>query len=389
MKKIFKWLKRLLKISLLSAIVFVVFWCLGVLNWFGSLFDFLPPFPIDLGFGIGRESRMMNGQNLKGEFSEQTQAHSNTDAVDNIFADTYKELNQEDAKDSENVGEQQNVAVVPTGIPLTEASEKFNDEPMMTVWNITTPGMTVTSTVVPAAVLTATPTATPTATSTATPTATSTATPTAAPTVTPTAAPTVTPTVTPTLTPTVTSIVTVAPTVKPTITSDYDWNEDHAEATVNSTEKERPTYFPIATLKPTPEPIVITEAGKIVTFSFDDSIIDDLLEGGVAYLSDVTVEIDRRNIVVTSSNDTDFVEFTLTAKGFDRLTKAGLYTIIVPYKTISLYQIYQQIQETNTDKAEFKWFFDGSQYKYKAVIKNNFLDWLRRFPHDERFLIIE
>ena len=369
MKKIFKWLKRLLKISLLSAIVFVVFWCLGVLNWFGSLFDFLPPFPIDLGFGFGRESRMMNGQNLKGELSEQTQAPSNTDAADNIFTDIDKELNQEDAKDSENVGEQQNVAVVPTGIPLAEASKKFNDEPMMTVWNITTHGMTVTSTVVPAAVLTATPTATPTATSTATPT--------------------VTPTVTTTVTPTVTSIVTVAPTVKPTITSDYDWNEEHAGATVNSTEKERSTYFPIATLKPTPEPIVITEAGKIVTFSFDDSIIDDLLEGGVAYLINVTIEIDRHNIVITSSNDTDFVEFTLTAKGFDRLTKAGLYTITVPYKTISLYQIYQQIQETNTDKAEFKWFFDGSQYKYKAVIKNNFLDWLRRFPHDERFLIIE
>ena len=364
MKKIFKWLKRLLKISLLSAIVFVVFWCLGVLNWFGSLFDFLPPFPIDLGFGFGRESRMINGENSKGEFSQQTRAPSNTDAVDNIFADIYKELDQEDAKDSENVGEQQNVAVVPTGIPLTEASEKFNDEPMMTVLNITTPGMTVTSTVVPAAVSTATPTVTPTAT------------------------PTATPTVTPTTTPTVTPTITIEKAM-PTVTSKYGLSEDDSESTINSTEKETSTYFPIATLKPTPEPIVITEAGKIVTFSFDDSTIDDLLEGGVAYLSNVTIEIDRHNIVVTSSSDTDFVEFTLTAKGFDRLTKAGLYSITVPYKTISLYQIYQQIQETNTDKAEFKWFFDGSQYKYKAVIKNNFLDWLRRFPHDERFLIIE
>lgn len=394
MKKIFKWMKRILKIILLSALVFAIFWCLGILNWFGSLFDFLPPFPIDLGFGFGRESnRIIDGQNSNGEFSEQAQATSNTDVVDNIFTDIDNKYESEDVDDNETVNDQHDAIVLPTGIPLIESSKITTDEPMTTVWSITTPGVTIVSTTVPFAVLTATPIVDPTSTPTVTPTATTTATPTVIPTVTPTATMIVTPTVASTSISTPTSIatqmITAEQTAIPKVTSDYGLKENETENFVNSDEHETSTFFPIATLEPTPEPILITEAGKIVTFPFDDSTIDDLLEGGIVYLDSVTISIEQHKIIVTSSNDTDFIEFTLTSKGFDRLTKAGLYSIIVPYKNISLYQIYQQIQETNTDKAEFKWFFDGSQYKYKAVIKNNFLDWLRRFPHDERFLIIE
>lgn len=161
------------------------------------------------------------------------------------------------------------------------------------------------------------------------------------------------------------------------------------EASIENTANEIATTVPIvvATLPPTKTPV---RKGNSVFFTFDEHYIEELLKNNTVSIGNITLNVvDRYKIVVVSQNDDDFVDFHLTRKGFSMLIDAGISKIEIPFRAISLSIVYQQIQETNTDIAEFKWFFEEGEYKYKAVIKNILFDWLRRFPHNERFLIIE
>lgn len=203
------------------------------------------------------------------------------------------------------------------------------------------------------------------------------------------------PVLTPTVSPTPTeandllSLQTSTEKVDGELESDSSLQYDDSENSGSHVDDIFATDLPIATIEPTQAPLVVTDYGDIVKFSFDEYVVDELILNSVVTLGDVKIVSDGRTIVITSHNDNDFVEFTLTRDSFRKLLDAGFYNIEVPYRMISIHQVYQQIQETNTDFAEFKWVFDGDQYRYKAVIRNNYLDWLKSFPHGERFLIIE
>ena len=143
------------------------------------------------------------------------------------------------------------------------------------------------------------------------------------------------------------------------------------------------------TLPPTPTQIIVTDYSKIIFVDFNDEHLNTLLTLGALQLPGVSITCTDQKIDISPDTEKTLVCFNLTKNGFAALHEAEIYSISIPYRNIPLDKIYKQLKETNTDIAEFKWFDDNSEYKCKAVIKKKFLDWLFRFPHGERYIIIE
>lgn len=347
MRKGLKWLKRLLKVALVVIVMLVLSWLLGVFNWLGSFFGFLPGISIpwlngieneNAGQGNAHNSSKIDAEMLKHEGSlagnavntgENPENTSDSNVDENTLEDTESLLED----DLQNADKSQLGANTPA--PSLEITKSETTESSIFMDALSqTPSVTLT--------------------------------------------PILTPTLSPMYTP------------NPNETkSGYNLSNDNSDNVDEVTDSVFATELPIATLEPTQAPVVVNNQGDIVKFSFDDYVVDELILNGRANVGNVEITADNNTITVNSASDTDFVEFTLTREGFRKLVNFGFGSIEVPYRTISIYQVYLQIQETNTDYAQFEWFFDGVQYRYKAVIKNNYLDWLRSFPHGERYLIIE
>lgn len=347
MRKGLKWLKRLLKVALVVIVVLVVSWLLGVFNWLGSFFGFLPGIPLpwlngieneNAGQGDAHNSSKIDAEMLKHEGSfagnavntgENPENTSDSNVDENMLEDTESLLED----DLQNADKSQ--LGVNTPAPSLEITKSETTESSIFMDALSqTPSVTLT----------------------------------------------------PILTPTLSPMYTPNP---DEAESGYNLSNDNSDNSDEVTDNIFATELPIATLEPTQAPVVVNIQGDIVKFSFDDYVVDELILNGRVNVGNVEITSDNNTITVNSASDTDFVEFTLTKEGFRKLVNFGFGSIEVPYRTISIYQVYLQIQETNTDYAQFEWFFDGVQYRYKAVIKNNYLDWLRSFPHGERYLIIE
>lgn len=347
MRKGLKWLKRLLKVALMVIVVLVVSWLLGVFNWLGSFFGFLPGISIPWLNGIENENAGQGDAHNSNEIDAEMLKHEEDLAGNAVNT----EENLEDTPDS-NVDEN----TLENTESLLEDDQQNADKSKLGVntpapsLEITKPETAESSIFVDA--LSQTPSVT----------------------------------LTPILTPTLSPMYTPNPNEAE---SGYNLSNDNSDNVDEVTDSVFATELPIATLEPTRAPVVVNNQGDIVKFSFDDYVVDELILNGRVNVGNVEITSDNNTITVNSASDTDFVEFTLTREGFRKLVNFGFGSIEVPYRTISLYQVYLQIQETNTDYAQFEWFFDGVQYRYKAVIKNNYLDWLRSFPHGERYLIIE
>lgn len=357
MRKGLKWLKRLLKVALVVIVVLVVSWLLGVFNWLGSFFGFLPGISIpwlngieneNAGQGDAHNSSKIDAEMLKHEGSLAGNAVNTGGNPENTSDSNVDENTLEDTEslledDLQNADKSQLGANTPA--PSLEITKSETTESSIFMDALSqTPSVTLT--------------------------------------------PILTPTLSPALDQNSTGLQISTPEPNEAESS-YNLSNDNSDNVDEVTDNILATELPIATLEPTRAPVVVNNQGDIVKFSFDDYVVDELILNGRANVGNVEITSDNNTITVNSASDTDFVEFTLTREGFRKLVNFGFGSIEVPYRTISIYQVYLQIQETNTDYAQFEWFFDGVQYRYKAVIKNNYLDWLRSFPHGERYLIIE
>lgn len=347
MRKGLKWLKRLLKVALVVIVVLVVSWLLGVFNWLGSFFGFLPGIPLPWLNGIENENAGQGDAHNSSKIDAEMLKHEGSLAGNAVNTGGNPE-NTSDSNVDENMLEDTESFLEDD---LQNADKSQLETPMLETNRDTTEPETAENSIFMDA-LSQTPSVT----------------------------------LTPILTPTLSPMYTPNPNETK---SGYNLSNDNSDNVDEVTDNILATELPIATLEPTRAPVVVNNQGDIVKFSFDDYVVDELILNGRANVGNVEITSDNNTITVNSASDTDFVEFTLTREGFRKLVNFGFGSIEVPYRTISIYQVYLQIQETNTDYAQFEWFFDGAQYRYKAVIKNNYLDWLRSFPHGERYLIIE
>ena len=353
MKKTWKFIKRCLKYTLIFLIVLIILWVLGILNYILGFFSFLPSINWGPQIIINSPSDTPN---------EELKKSGNLEAENLTTILPTQKLSTETPKS--------------TSTPhVTSTSAVATVTPINTSTNLlTTPTITSTQTVS----LTTSPTVVPT--------------PTYAPTNTP------VPTIKITNTPNVEYVnsaseiafeytnmfSTVIYTAPPTNTTPY------VIGNASTTEKPTPTpEITLATLPPVQPKSIVTSCSRVLFVDLTDELISTLVSTKNVEMPGLTILYDSQRIYITPDDEKALVSFNITKSSFASLYKHEIYSILIPHRNIQLGDIYQQLRETNTDIAEIVWFYDNGEYKCKAVIKKNFLDWLFRFPHDERYIIIE
>lgn len=366
MKKSWKFIKRCIKYTLIYLLVLIILWVLGILNYILGFFSFLPS------INWGPQIIIKNASNIP---TNETEKNGKLEIENLATTIPTQELSTEAP----------NYTIIPD---VTSSSEIATVTPLIAqdiklIETTLAPIKSATPTYLPPVAPTFSPTSKPT------------------PTYTPTASPA------PKLTPSPTIINTISPEVEnvisesaseyinmfsPIIYTTAPLNNATNYVTANIPNTNSPTTTPeiiLATLPPVQPNIIVTSCSQILFVEFNNEIIDTLVSTRVYKLPGLTITYDNHKIDITTDVEKALVSFILSKEGFASLYENEITCISIPYRTIPLNDIYQQLRETNTDMAEITWFYENGEYKCKAIIKKNFLDWLFRFPHGERYIIIE